>query len=143
LLLQAEALRKQAEIEKQQELLLQKQQAEQLRVQQQQQEYMYQQHLIRQQQYYAAQQGNYFNNNQQGNWGTNGGGTHSNNLMYAMGMGGSDASGVGGLNHLQQQQYQTVRLPFFCLRFVSWILFYIITIWLCLCRVPVLLLCSI
>jgi len=54
--LQAEALRKQAELEKQQELLLQKQQQEVQRQQQVQQEYLYQQHLQQQQQYMALHQ---------------------------------------------------------------------------------------
>jgi UDP-N-acetylglucosamine 2-epimerase len=55
-LLQAEAQRKQAEIEKQLADLQAKQQAELLRQQQAQQEFAYQQHLQQQQQYMALQQ---------------------------------------------------------------------------------------
>lgn len=54
--IKAEALRKQAEIEKQQELLLQKQQQEALRQQQAEQEFRYQQHLQQQQQYLSQHQ---------------------------------------------------------------------------------------
>lgn len=77
-LIQAEALRKQAEIEKQQELLLQKQQQEQQRQQQAQQEFAYQQHQhqqqVLQQQYLAMQQQAFYGATVNANINSNSGG---------------------------------------------------------------------
>ncbi len=99
LTLQAEAQKKQAELEKQQELLLQKQQQELLRQQQAQQEYLYQQHLQQQQVQYLAMQQQMQSQQQQAYfpaWGAQQAGA-----MYGLGA----AEGTATAQSMVQQQY--------------------------------------